>query len=442
MVEFMQLTDKLELAEKNMFKRLFILALILLVCGLVALPFMITSNAPEVTSSVQFDAVKIDQAKAFLQRNDPRQLEAGEFVTMWVDESDISLAGNYLINQITTGALAVQLNQGTAYAAVSLTLPENPIGQYLNALIVLSQTGSTLSVESLRLGSLTIPRSFAEPIRAFGHERLMSLPEYRNVINSLNGMQILDSRMLVQYQWNPDVVDSLKARGKELLVDEAMRERLLAYSRQIRQVVASDSGSQQASLADVLSPTLQLANLRGGDPAAENAAAILALSFYFSGVDIARMFGVDLPREQKVNKKLTLSDRYDFTQHFLTSAALTIGSRNSGIADTIGIFKELDDAKGGSGFSFTDVGADRAGVRFAELATKNAASAKFVQQFFIAKPPESEFMPNFLDLPELMPNDEFKRRFGDTADPRYLAITADIETRLDNTPIYQRAPSG
>lgn len=425
-----------------MFKKLFILALLLSICGLVALPFMITSDAPEITTSVQLDAAKIDQAKAFLKRNDPRQLEAGEFVTMWVDESDISLAGNYLINQITSGALAIQLNQGVAYAALSITLPDNPIGQYINAMIVLSQTGPTLSIESLRLGSLTIPRRFAEPMREFGHQQLMSLPEYRNVIDSLNGMQIVDSRMLVQYQWNPDLVDSLKTRGKELLVDETRREQLLAYSRQIQQVVANSGGSDKTSLANVLSPIFQLAQLRGGDPAAENASAILALSFYFSGVNIARMFGVELPSGPKVNKKLTLSNRYDFTQHFLTSAALTIGSRNSGIADTIGIFKELDDAKGGSGFSFTDVGADRAGVRFAELATKNAESAKFVQEFFIAKPDESEFMPHFLDLPELMPNDEFKRRFGDTSDPRYLAITSDIETRLDNTPIYQRAPSG
>lgn len=421
-----------------MFKKLILLIALALVGLMVALPFLIISNSPSTTSSVAYDAEKIEQAKIFLKRNDPRRLEAGETVTAWIDEQEISLAGNYLINQLTPGALAIQFKRGTAYTSISLELPQNPLGAYANALLILSQAGPGLSIESFTLGSLTIPKALAEPIRSFGHKQLMRLPEYKAAIHSVNGMQILDSRMLVQYQWDPNLVDSLKRTGKSMLADEAMRERLLAYSRQIRVVLAGNNLPREVSISEVLGPVFQLAKLRGGDPVMENTAALLALSFYFSGVDVARLYAIDLPPGPRIEKRILLSNRYDFSQHFLTSAALTLAARNTGFADSIGLFKELDDAEGGSGFSFTDIGADRAGVKLASFATRDANTAKHVQNFLAAKPPESAYMPNFLDLPELMPNDDFKRRYGGIDDARYLAVIEDIEMRLNNTPIYSR----
>ncbi|MFT7138097.1 MAG: hypothetical protein ACI9B8_000512 [Sulfitobacter sp.] len=437
MVEFVRSTNKLWIVRKIL-KKLFLLLILLLSSFLIALPFLLIGNAPLVTTTLTYDASKIEQAKAFLKRNDPRRLEAGETVTAWIDEQDISLAGNYLINQLTPGALAIDLSKGRAYAAVTLTLPENPIGQYVNVLLILSQTGSTLSVESLNLGSLKIPKRLAEPVRNFGHQQLLRLAEYKAAIRSLNGMQILDSRMLVQYQWDPALVDSLKATGKSLLINDAERERLLAYSRQIQNVLTNTNLPREVSISEVLGPVFQLAQLRGGDPIGENAAALLALSFYFSGIDVARMLGIELPDREKIDKRIMLSNRYDFSQHFLTSAALTLGSGDSGFADSIGLFKELDDAIGGSGFSFTDIGADRAGVKLASFATRDVATAKYTQAFFAKKPPEDLFMPDFLDLPELMPNEDFKRQYGDIDDPRYQVIIDDIEMRLNNTPFYKR----
>ncbi len=93
MVEFEESTDN-PWNVSNMFKRVLVLALLGLIAIFVAIPFLVTSNQPQNTTSVTLDAAKIDQAKAFLKRNDPRNLEPGEFVTLWVDEEEISLAGN------------------------------------------------------------------------------------------------------------------------------------------------------------------------------------------------------------------------------------------------------------------------------------------------------------------------------------------------------------
>ncbi len=417
-------------------KKLF-LFFCLIILGLLSLPFFMISNQPLVTSDINYNAQKMDQAKAFVRRNDPRRLAPGELVTQWFDEEEISLAGNYFLDQVSRGALAIELHPGRAYGQVTVVLPENPIGEYVNATVILSQSSGSLVIESLSLGQITIPRFIAEPVQQFAHTNLLRIDDYQAVIESLNGMQLLEDRMLVMYQWNPALVDRLKDKGQNLLVDEAAQERLIAYSRQIEAVTSGSNLGREVSLTELIGPVFLLAEARGGDPVEENRAALLALSFYFSGVDIARLLGVNIPRTNANGKKLTLYGRHDFAQHFLTSAALTVASQSSGFADSVGLFKELDDAKGGSGFSFTDIGADRAGVRVAELAIANASAAGFVQAFLANSPAESDFMPDVLDLPELMPNDQFVRDYGSLTDPRYLRVIKDIEERLDKLPIFR-----
>ena len=107
------------------------------------------------------------------------------------------------------------------------------------------------------------------------------------------------------------------------------------------------------------------------------------------------------------------------------------------VADAVGLLKELDDAGGGSGFSCTDLGADRAGVRMTVVATRDVASAREIQQFLAGGPDEATFMPDFLDLPELMPNAEFKAKYGAVGSPRYQQVADDIERRLDTIALYR-----
>jgi len=418
-------------------KKLFFLIFIAIIGGVIALPFLLIEQTPMVRGQVGNNPAQIDQAKALLKRNDPRQLAAGEVVTQWIDEQEITLIAGYALSQLKGGGVNVELHPGRAFVQLTLGLPDNPIGQYLNITIYFSQWSSTLTIESLSIGSVTVPGWIAEPLRGYGNRALMRIPEYQAAMQALNGLQLLEDRMLVVYQWQPDLVDQLKSQGRDLIVDEALKQRLLAYSKQISAVAANPALPRVTSLTDFLSPLFVLAEARGGDPVEENRAALLALSFFFSGVDIARMMGVQLPPGEKVNKRLTLSGRYDFAQHFLTSAALTL-TGGQGFADTVGLFKELDDAKGGSGFSFTDLGADRTGVRVAELAVASPASARKVQAFMTANLKEEDFIPHFLDLPELLPSDEFQRTYGGVGGARYNEILADIESRLDNCKLYRQ----
>ena len=84
----------------------------------------------------------------------------------------------------------------------------------------------------------------------------------------------------------------------------------------------------------------------------------------------------------------------------------------SGVVLAIGIgeFKELmDRGDGGSGFSFVDLAADFAGVKFAIAAT-TLSSASTVQNVLAGNIDEDLFFPHIKGLPEGLNKNEFSRK--------------------------------
>jgi len=66
----------------------------------------------------------------------------------------------------------------------------------------------------------------------------------------------------------------------------------------------------------------------------------------------------------------------------------------------LGVFKEIDDSRSGSGFSFADLAADHAGVKLAEIAVGSSRQAKILQQRMSTVIRETEYMPRVDHLPE------------------------------------------
>ena len=127
--------------------------------------------------------------------------------------------------------------------------------------------------------------------------------------------------------------------------------------------------------------------------------------------------------------------RIDLAQHFIVSAALT-ASLNGQLAKVVGEQKEIRDADGGSGFSFIDLAADKAGTRFGELATSTPENARKIQIAMSGIKSYSDFMPDPRDLPEKMGAEEFKARFGTINSPAYTEISKQIDARIAAMPLY------
>jgi hypothetical protein len=117
----------------------------------------------------------------------------------------------------------------------------------------------------------------------------------------------------------------------------------------------------------------------------------------------------------------------------MVSAALAAWAGEP-LADAVGLYKELADARGGSGFSFGDLTADRAGTRLGEMA---AVDPERLASLLARNPADADLMPAAADLPENLSQREFRRRFGGMDAPPYREMVERIEARIEALPAYR-----
>ncbi len=140
----------------------------------------------------------------------------------------------------------------------------------------------------------------------------------------------------------------------------------------------------------------------------------------------------------------TLRGRQDWLAHFVVSAGLAVAV-GEGVAEVLGVQKEISDARGkekgaGSGFSFTDLNADFAGMAFARLLTgpeSKAAIAEAAERFQGA-----HFLPDPRDLADGLTWTDFELRWGGLEDPRFQAECERLRKRLGECRVYRKGGTG
>lgn len=215
-----------------------------------------------------------------------------------------------------------------------------------------------------------------------------------------------------------------------MLITQQDTEALDAYQQQLHKVVAGLSKTRKYSYTVILQPMFYYASERSRThaPVVENRALLTVLTAYINGTSIKHLTGTTQQQAAKI--KLNLNKRYDFVQHYTISAGLTVAG-GSGLADAVGLYKEYEDRKVASGFSFTDIAADRAGVRLGELAIDSDASARHIQKIMSDKQlSESVFMPETRDLPEGISAAAFQRKYQGGKGAEYQRIIDLIEKRI------------
>ena len=169
----------------------------------------------------------------------------------------------------------------------------------------------------------------------------------------------------------------------------------------------------------------------------ENRNLLQALSLYVNEADIRVLEGntsvIGATPVRRV--EVTLQRRSDLAQHLTTSAAIT-ASAGAGIAGILSNSKETYDARYRSGFSFSDLTANSAGVALGNAATSNVADALALQQKLANAIQESDYMPPVSrDLVGLSETD-FSQQYQDRNSQAYLAKVAAIDLEIASLPIY------
>lgn len=174
----------------------------------------------------------------------------------------------------------------------------------------------------------------------------------------------------------------------------------------------------------------------GSSMVQHNRAAILAWGVALGDYRLARFIGLDpdstlVRRAAALSQGTTIHGREDWPRHYALSAALAV-LEHPLFSDAGGLIKEqLDALTRDSGFSFGDLAADRAGVRFAVAATASEAAARTMRLRLQNRFTLDDFFPEAVDFPDSLTVESFRRDFGGVGSKRYRQELIKIETELD-----------
>lgn len=332
---------------------------------------------------------------------------------------------------------------------VLLTMPiQSVLGDaYLNTQIVIIPADGPLSIRQVRIGSLNLPGKMALAIVEQVADKVWGAGAGAALLANVRSVTLQPNVVTVEIQ-RPEgfSLGQLKQSGLSMYKawfssPEQRADIEFYYQLAFDYSQANPDASlvaylqllfRQAHTRTALYPEEQQRVIR------ENQAVILALAQLLGGKNLQLLVN-ELKRDEGIKPpRVTLARRTDLQQHFVYSASIhLLGSQK--ISATVGEAKELlDSTGGGSGFSFVDLLADRAGIRFAKIATSNINSAQALQQFFMAQNRvELEVFPSKARLPEGIPQALFEEKFKSVNSADYQQMVNEIDRRLNELPLYQ-----
>ncbi|WP_242445570.1 hypothetical protein [Chromatium okenii] len=369
--------------------------------------------------------------KQWLANNPPRRKRIGDAVSFNLSERQTNLIANTLLTQFVQdrGRVAVQLEPQRAQVTISLALPWDPNDSFVNLAFDLVENGALPKIDNARLAGLPMPSALVQMLA----DRALAAIESTQ---SIQHVSLQHDQLAVNYLWRPDLLERI---GSGFVADAALPT-LLRYQRDLSAALVTLRRGRPVQLADLLKLLFTKAAEQpdSADPVAENRAVILVLAAYVNGHPIRDPADTKATRLPYAHPVL-LRQRQDLGQHFMTSAALVTqgGDTFSGM---IGWYKEMSDANGGSGFSFADMSANRAGIRLAQRATASPDSARQVQQRIAAGLTEDDFMPVIDGLPEGMDQQAFAANFGNQNNVVYQKMIQLIDERINAARLFRPTP--
>ncbi|MFO7541226.1 MAG: hypothetical protein R6W97_00255 [Thiobacillus sp.] len=407
--------------------------LLAVLAGFTVIPWLALDSAPAIEPPSQFHRSDFAWVKSLFQKHDPRKQTPDVVYSIRLDEAELNLLLNYAVELRRIGGIAAELTPDQATLTATLLVPSNPFGRYLNITADVTGLPDGIQVKSLLLGNLPLPGALADWTAHLVHRWLRRDPTYATLADAFTRVHFDENQATLDYRWHPDLLTQIERKSAELLIAPEDQARLLAYTERLNTLIKRHPHGSVVPLVTIIAPLFAQAPTAGDDLAGENRAALTAMAAYLSGVSLPRLLKGDTRSIRRApGVLLSLYGRRDFAEHFIISSALAVNG-GSRLANDIGLSKEEEDAKRGSGFSFTDLAANRAGVKLGVRATGKQAAR--VRQQLAAARVDADLLPDFRDLPEFMAQAEFDRRFGPVNSPRYLRVINGIDARLAAHPL-------
>lgn len=431
--------------------RLVALLVFILLCLLLVFLVAVAESEPVIQTQQPpgpHDAARTRAMLLRLHRTlDPAFGRSGGKRRFWASELELNSSASVVARGFPHLRSKMAVTPDAIVYMLSARLPKTPLGGWINLALSVQPSKDGLRFYSFDIGGYRLPAAILLPLFRFASDFILGDGLGSKIVDSIDSISVQRKTVVLEITMTRQHRQVLMARAKQHLVKIAMlggAEEVRLYYRAVDQMAKEGRFDPQGSFVSYLQTVLELARQRShdGNASNENRSAILALGIYCGHWRIENLIGAVLTDEMKGRKSLcddvTLAGRADLRRHFIVSAALEIASE-SGLAFAIGEFKELLDSNWrGSGFSFADLAADRAGIRFAEKALRNGDDASALQIMLSKRGVEETIFPDTSDLPEGLSEVAFKRRFGDVDSPAYRKVLEIIDKRIDALPAYAR----
>lgn len=406
---------------------------LLLVALLLGLGLLSLDTKPSVGPTKAPDAQSVTAARGLLKQVAGDTIRRGERLTLRVSQAELDGLGQLSNQALAPLRVKASLVAGKAAAGqadhllVRISRPL-PLGLWVNMTATV-QTGA----------------------------RKPGLPEIRAQLGHLPMPQWL-THLVLRRLWLAVQGDS----AHPLALDDAIRQMSIGRSRIVLVIAHPGRGAGLAGLARANGAALDatyvgkaycaIAGHKGSDLSAlvrrtwavpappglsgedRNRALLTALAMRVVPEYRDRLASEALPliaRCPAPALALTLGGREDLAKHWTLSAALT-ATLGGQVARSMGAWKELaDSARGGSGFSFVDLAADRSGERFAMAAVDpSLASAVSTRLGAVT---QAQLLPaELLSKPEGLDQAAFERDYSAIDSPEYKQAIRAIDAVLNN----------
>lgn len=425
---------------------------IVLAAVLLGIPVWLSlERTPLSFEAAQVTSVEKRRLVDLFHGKNPLALDDNEARTLRLTEHDLNVLLSW---GLSLGSPARKAGVGLALGSAGLQASVGvPLGgarhRYLNLELAGSagiQDGALrLMLSQCRLGCLEVPRRFLDSLSSVVAARLSLDRRWKPFLDATHAMRIEPAFVELTYgrvrlppELRRELFGPTAANEEVLAATQAQIDHLLAVIRPLRPA--------QRTFGLCFETVFTLAQERsvGRDAIKENQAGIFALGILLGHPRIEEILGLTSagtsdgrPAARHNLIPVVLRGRSDWTRHFCVSAVLAVLS-DEAISGAAGLLKEeLDGDTGGSGFSFSDLLADRAGTTFAIQATRDQASAQAMQERLAGGFRIDEFFPPAADLPEGLPDAMFQARYGGVGGEGYLRLIEEIEHRVAACAAYR-----
>ena len=385
-------------------------------------------NSPQPYTAQGFNRDDIQRAKQLLHINPDEQ---DSIKTLNLNSKDLNIAVNYLLNHYVENTTAIRIEPDRIVFQIAIFVPPSWWGSYLDLSFNIRQNQQGIYLKSFKLGEISIPDPAANWLVPFIVHNTPLNQYWQLATQYIKSVNLTPDSLEISY------LSSFVEQAKRLAVQKHKDyPNLPIYQQQINDIVNQHDPEWRLSIMDLIQPLFATAYQRSNESTAinENRAVIIAIATYVFKGELRKYLPIGLIYNKEY--PVFAYKRIDIPQHFIASALLTAVD-SPFLTHKMGIDKEVGDSQKGSGFSFIDLLADKAGIRFGQMAISSAKQARALQQALANSKDYTLIIPAIDGLPEQMDQDSFEQLYTEIGSPAYEDMIKIIETRINNLAIYQ-----